>query len=173
MTAATNRGGAPVFVLAATNRLADCDPALLRRFDRKILVPPPDATARAAFFASAAARPEVAAALRCGAAGLRGGLASACAGGSALHGPSAGATTPACPAPGSADDVAGLAAETEGCTGSDLAVVCREAVMAPLRELVRGAGGGGVAAALAAAAGGLRPVAAADFVAAVARLHGG
>jgi SpoVK/Ycf46/Vps4 family AAA+-type ATPase len=32
MTAATNRPGCLLFVLAATNRLQDCDPALLRRW---------------------------------------------------------------------------------------------------------------------------------------------
>jgi SpoVK/Ycf46/Vps4 family AAA+-type ATPase len=64
MTAATTRLGQPVYVMAATNRPQDCDPALLRRFDRKIEVPPPDGAARAAFLRSAAGRPEIAACLR-------------------------------------------------------------------------------------------------------------
>ncbi|PSC75328.1 putative phytol kinase chloroplastic [Micractinium conductrix] len=144
MTAATSRPGCLVFVLAATNRPQDCDPALLRRFDRRIKVPPPDAAARAAFFTSTAARPEVAARL-------------------------------------SSNEVAELAAATEGLTGSDLAAVCRDAAMAPVRELLRGAATGGLQNAMAAAAAGaaagqqglmaaLRPVTAADFAAAVERV---
>lgn len=41
----------------------DCDPALLRRFSRRIEVPVPDSMAREAFFQSVLARPEIAAAL--------------------------------------------------------------------------------------------------------------
>lgn len=65
MTATAARPAQPVYVMAATNRPQDCDPALLRRFDRKIEVPPPDGAARAAFFRAVARRPEIAASLRC------------------------------------------------------------------------------------------------------------
>jgi SpoVK/Ycf46/Vps4 family AAA+-type ATPase len=65
MSAATQRPNSLVFVLAATNRPQDCDPALLRRFDRKVEVPAPDCTARAAFFRATLRRPEIASHLRC------------------------------------------------------------------------------------------------------------
>eukprot|EP00775_Hariotina_reticulata_P007166 gene7166-7380_t len=52
-----------VYIFAATNRIEDCDPALLRRFSRRIHVPLPDATARMAFFQAALATPEMVAEL--------------------------------------------------------------------------------------------------------------
>lgn len=66
----------------------------------------------------------------------------------------------------SAEELAALVAATEGCTGSDLSVMCREAAMAPLRELMRAGAlaGGGKAVSV-------RPVTAADFGAAVAKLR--
>ncbi|KAI3427001.1 hypothetical protein D9Q98_006945 [Chlorella vulgaris] len=99
MSAATQRPNSLVFVLAATNRPQDCDPALLRRFDRKVEVPAPDCTARAAFFRATLRRPEIASHL-------------------------------------SDEEVQQLVAATSGFTGSDLAVACRHAAMAPLKELV-------------------------------------
>lgn len=39
---------------------------------------------------------------------------------------------------GSLEELAALAEQTAGCTGSDLSVICREAAMAPLRELMQG-----------------------------------
>ncbi|GAB4818520.1 hypothetical protein N2152v2_005566 [Parachlorella kessleri] len=35
------------------------------------------------------------------------------------------------------DELSSLAHQTEGCTGSDLSVICRDAAMAPLRQLMR------------------------------------
>lgn len=48
-----------VRVVAATNRLEDCDPALLRRFDRRIEVPLPDEGDRRAIFLKLLGRPEM------------------------------------------------------------------------------------------------------------------
>lgn len=76
----------------------DCDPALLRRFDRRILVPLPDVSSRRQFFENMLACPEVNSAL-------------------------------------TADDIEKLSVSTEGYSGSDLAAVCKQAAMAPVREL--------------------------------------
>ncbi|KAG2494564.1 hypothetical protein HYH03_007330 [Edaphochlamys debaryana] len=105
-----------VYLMAATNRIQDCDPALLRRFDRRMAVPLPDTPARAAFIAAALARPELA--------------------GAELG----------------AEEVQALAERTQGFSGSDLAQLCREAAMGPVRELLPAVS----AAAAAAAAGGYR-----------------
>ena len=43
----------------ACSLLQDCDSALLRRFERRILVPFPDAASRGAFFTKALSRPEM------------------------------------------------------------------------------------------------------------------
>ncbi|KAG2446059.1 hypothetical protein HXX76_000661 [Chlamydomonas incerta] len=55
-------GGAvnAVYIFAATNRIQDCDPALLRRFDRRIAVPLPDVAAREAFLRGVLSQPELA-----------------------------------------------------------------------------------------------------------------
>ncbi|GIL98454.1 hypothetical protein Vretimale_3829 [Volvox reticuliferus] len=90
-----------VYVFAATNRIQDCDPALLRRFDRRVAVPLPDVKARETFLAGVLARPEV--------------------GDHSLD----------------ASELRQLAERTEGYSGSDLAQLCREAVMQPVRELLR------------------------------------
>ncbi|KAF6250729.1 P-loop containing nucleoside triphosphate hydrolase protein [Scenedesmus sp. NREL 46B-D3] len=89
-----------VYIFAATNRMQDCDPALLRRFSRRIGVPLPNEQERHCFFQSVLSRPEVAAEL-------------------------------------SQQDMQQLAQQTSGYSGSDLAAVCRLAVMAPVRELFR------------------------------------
>ncbi|WIA10498.1 hypothetical protein OEZ85_010687 [Tetradesmus obliquus] len=89
-----------VYIFAATNRMQDCDPALLRRFSRRIEVPLPSELERHCFFQAMLSRPEVAAEL-------------------------------------SQQDVQQLAQQTSGYSGSDLAAVCRLAVMAPVRELFR------------------------------------
>ncbi|GAX85588.1 hypothetical protein CEUSTIGMA_g13003.t1 [Chlamydomonas eustigma] len=48
-----------VFTFACTNRIQDCDTALLRRFERRILIPYPDFGARQLFFHKALHRPEM------------------------------------------------------------------------------------------------------------------
>jgi SpoVK/Ycf46/Vps4 family AAA+-type ATPase len=80
--------------------LQDCDPALLRRFSRRIEVPLPTEQERHCFFQEMLIRPEVAAEL-------------------------------------SEQEMQQLAQQTSGYSGSDLAAVCRLAVMAPVRELFR------------------------------------
>jgi katanin p60 ATPase-containing subunit A1 len=86
---------AQVCVLAATNLPWELDLALLRRLEKRILVPLPTDVARATI--------------------MRGVLA---------------------PKGGSALDFEQLAAQTEGYSGSDLALVCKEAAMRPLRRLL-------------------------------------
>ncbi|EFJ50613.1 hypothetical protein VOLCADRAFT_88606 [Volvox carteri f. nagariensis] len=128
-----------VYVFAATNRIQDCDPALLRRFDRRVAVPLPDLAAREAFLAAVLTRPELA----------------------GQHSLDSG-------------EVRQLAERTAGYSGSDLTQLCREAVMQPVRELLRqmaaagawgwggggdGGGGGGGGAVVA----GPRPLALRDF----------
>jgi SpoVK/Ycf46/Vps4 family AAA+-type ATPase len=66
----------------------------------------------------------------------------------------------------SEDEVQQLAAATQGCTGSDLSVLCRDAAMAPLRELM--ASGALQQRGLADAS--VRPVTYADFTAAVRKM---
>jgi SpoVK/Ycf46/Vps4 family AAA+-type ATPase len=87
-----------VYVFGATNRMTDCDAALLRRFERRVEVPLPDGAARGAFLAAMLARPEINSAL-----------------------PEA--------------DLERVVAATEGFSGSDMACLCRDAAMAPVREL--------------------------------------
>lgn len=78
------------------------------------------------------------------------------------------------PSPCSDEQVAQLAAATAGATGSDLAVLCREAAMAPVQELFPGGSlAAGVGGGLAAATARLRPVAFRDFAAAAAKLRPG
>ncbi|EFJ42697.1 katanin p60 catalytic subunit [Volvox carteri f. nagariensis] len=89
------RGGELVFVLAATNLPWELDMALLRRLEKRILVPLPNSAARRAMFGTL--------------------LAGRCA----------------------ADvSVDMLADKTEGYSGSDVAVVAKEAAMRPLRRLM-------------------------------------
>ncbi|GBF98627.1 ATPase AAA [Raphidocelis subcapitata] len=97
-----------VYVFGATNRMADCDAALLRRFERRVEVPLPDRAARGEFLASMLARPEINSPL---------------------------------PPP----DLERIVAATEGFSGSDMACLCRDAAMAPVRELFgrRDPAGGG------------------------------
>ncbi|KAJ9510406.1 hypothetical protein QJQ45_015876 [Haematococcus lacustris] len=49
-----------VYIFAATNRLQDCDTALLRRFERRVHVPLPDIPARKAYFQKVLSKPELA-----------------------------------------------------------------------------------------------------------------
>ncbi|KAL6763278.1 P-loop containing nucleoside triphosphate hydrolase protein [Haematococcus lacustris] len=49
-----------VYIFAATNRLQDCDTALLRRFERRVHVPLPDIHAREAYFQKVLSKPELA-----------------------------------------------------------------------------------------------------------------
>jgi SpoVK/Ycf46/Vps4 family AAA+-type ATPase len=98
--------GGPVWVFAATNRPEDVDPALLRRFERRLAVPLPDAEGRAAFVR--AALEEV------GEQG-EGGEGEA--------------------PPLSEADVQRLVAVTAGLSGSDVRAVARRAALAPVREL--------------------------------------
>lgn len=85
-----------VIVIGATNRPADLDEGVLRRLERRVYVPLPDATTRGAL--------------------LRVVLAS--------HATSL-----------TDEDVAAIAGLTEGCSGSDIASLCKEAAMRPIREL--------------------------------------
>ena len=80
--------------------LQDCDPALLRRFERRIAIPLPDAASRAAFLQSALSQPEMESDI-------------------------------------SPEQLQQLAAMTQGYSGSDLAAVCRQAAMAPVRALFK------------------------------------
>ncbi|KAG2495460.1 hypothetical protein HYH03_006405 [Edaphochlamys debaryana] len=89
------KGNELVFVLAATNLPWELDMALLRRLEKRILVPLPCTAARTAMFTSL--------------------LAGRCA-------PEVG--------------MAWLAERTEGYSGSDVAVVAKEAAMRPLRRLM-------------------------------------
>jgi SpoVK/Ycf46/Vps4 family AAA+-type ATPase len=66
----------------------------------------------------------------------------------------------------SEDEVQQLAEATQGCTGSDLSVLCRDAAMAPLRELM--ASGALQQRGLADVS--VRPVTYADFAAAVQKM---
>ncbi|KAG2428803.1 hypothetical protein HXX76_011503 [Chlamydomonas incerta] len=89
------RGGELVFVLTATNLPWELDMALLRRLEKRILVPLPNTAARRAMFATL--------------------LAGRCS-------------------PDVSPDL--LAERTEGYSGSDVAVVAKEAAMRPLRRLM-------------------------------------
>ena len=87
-------------ILAATNLPWELDMALLRRLEKRILVPLPTAAARATIMSSVLPR-----------------------GGTNLR----------------ADarlDYDALAARTDGYSGSDLTLVCKEAAMRPLRRLL-------------------------------------
>jgi len=89
--------GEGVVVIGATNRPWDIDPGFLRRFERRIYVPPPDYQARLALFKVHTRGVEL----------------------------------------DSDVDFAKLAQMTEGFTGHDIARLCREALMEPIRELER------------------------------------
>ena len=85
-----------VFVLAASNFPFDLDPALLRRLEKRILVPLPELDSREAMF-RAFLTPDIA----------------------------------------SEDiDFRGFAEKTEGYSGSDIKLLCKEAAMEPLRRLM-------------------------------------
>jgi katanin p60 ATPase-containing subunit A1 len=87
---------ATVFVLAASNFPFDLDPALLRRLEKRILVPLPDDESRESMFRMF--------------------------------------LTPDLAVPDI--DFAGLAQRTQGYSGSDIRLVCKEAAMQPLRKLM-------------------------------------
>ncbi|OYT28197.1 MAG: hypothetical protein B6U95_04545 [Thermofilum sp. ex4484_82] len=84
-----------IIVLGATNRPWDIDPAMRRRFEKRIYVPLPDKDARKEIFRihteGAELAPDV--------------------------------------------DFDKLAELTEGYSGADIALICREALMIPIREL--------------------------------------
>ncbi|KAI8465723.1 MAG: P-loop containing nucleoside triphosphate hydrolase protein [Monoraphidium minutum] len=155
------RAGERVFVLAATNMPWELDMALLRRLEKRILVPPPCPAARRAMLGALLAG-------RCG---------GGAPGGDAPGAPDA-AAAPLGGGGGAPPDLEAAAAATEGYSGSDIAVLCKEAAMRPLRRLMAllepaacgGDGGGGTAAAAAAAAG--PPGGGAAGAAAAARLLG-
>lgn len=79
--------------------MQDVDAALVRRFERRILIPLPEPAARRDFLEKALARPEMEHDL-----------------------------TP--------DDVAVVIRKTDGYSCSDLAAVCRDAALCPVRELM-------------------------------------
>ena len=117
-----SRPGENVVVMGATNRPWDLDPAMVRRFERRIFVPLPDKEAREEIFKIH----------------LRG----------VELGPDV--------------DIAELAELTVGYTGSDIRLVCREAAMEPVRELMgQGPPEGEVE---------LRPISKADFVKALRKI---
>ena len=117
-----SRPGENVVVMGATNRPWDLDPAMVRRFERRIFVPLPDKEAREEIFKIH----------------LRG----------VELGPDV--------------DIAELAELTVGYTGSDIRLVCREAAMEPVRELMgQGPPEGEVV---------LRPISKADFVKALRKI---
>ena len=116
------RPGENVVVMGATNRPWDLDPAMVRRFERRIFVPLPDKEAREEIFKIHLRDIEL--------------------------GPDV--------------DIAELAELTVGYTGSDIRLVCREAAMEPVRELMsKGPPEGEVE---------LRPVLKADFVKALRKI---
>jgi len=86
-----------VVVIGATNRPWDLDPAVVRRFERRIYVPLPDKEAREEIFKIHLRGIELAPDV----------------------------------------DLAELSELTVGYTGADIALICREAAMEPLRELMR------------------------------------
>ncbi|KAK8894027.1 Katanin p60 ATPase-containing subunit A-like 2 [Tritrichomonas musculus] len=87
-----------VFVLAASNFPFDLDPALLRRLEKRILVPLPEEESRRLMFASL----------------LTSDIAE----------------------PGLEKSFSEFAKKTEGYSGSDIRLVCKEAAMQPLRKLM-------------------------------------
>jgi katanin p60 ATPase-containing subunit A1 len=87
---------ATVFVLAASNFPFDLDPALLRRLEKRILVPFPDVESREAMFRQFLT-PDLAM---------------------------------------TDFDFPSLAQRTEGYSGSDIRLVCKESAMQPLRRLM-------------------------------------
>jgi len=91
-----SRPGGNVVVIGATNRPWDIDPAMIRRFERRIFIPLPDREAREEIFKIHLKEVEL--------------------------GPDV--------------DIAELAELTVGYTGSDIRLVCREAAMEPIRELM-------------------------------------
>jgi len=96
---------APVFVLAASNLPWDLDVAMLRRLEKRILVPLPNERARLLM--------------------LRGHLTD--------QGPDG--SVPGARAAGL--DYAELARKTEGYSGADIALLCKEAAMRPVRRLMK------------------------------------
>jgi SpoVK/Ycf46/Vps4 family AAA+-type ATPase len=141
-------------ILAPPPTAADAvraNPPPHRPHRRRIEVPLPDAAARADFITGVLARPEIASSLGEG-------------------------------------ELAGLVAATEGFSGSDLACLCRQAALGPVREILAACreaapagGGGGKRRRLALLAGdegggrataaAVRPLVAADFLAALRKVR--
>jgi len=120
--------GPRVVVVGATNRPADLDDAVRRRLTQRIYVPLPDAEGRAAILRHL---------LGGGGGGGSGGGggAGACAGAGPRSSSTAAAAAAAVAARLTPAEVARIAAATDGYSASDVAALCREAAMAPLREL--------------------------------------
>jgi katanin p60 ATPase-containing subunit A1 len=94
--AESESAGSLVFLLAATNLPWSLDPALLRRLEKRVMVPLPSEEAREKMIAGMLARRAIS----------------------------------------NAVDFAELARRTEGYSGSDVATLCKEMAMRPLRRLM-------------------------------------
>eukprot|EP00611_Tribonema_gayanum_P007689 TRINITY_DN1711_c0_g2_i1.p1 TRINITY_DN1711_c0_g2~~TRINITY_DN1711_c0_g2_i1.p1 ORF type:complete len:574 (-),score=98.67 TRINITY_DN1711_c0_g2_i1:1306-2784(-) len=106
------KGAELVFVLAASNLPWELDVALLRRLEKRVLVPLPNEPAREAM--------------------LRRNLA----GRTGSQPPGAGAKHDS-PTMSECVDFAAVAAATEGYSGADIRLLCKEAAMRPVRRLMR------------------------------------
>jgi len=131
------RNGDVVFVLGASNVPWDLDTAILRRLEKRILVPLPSEAARAEMIrANLTANANAGGNRR--ARNQNGGGDTAATGGGG-----------GCPL--TKEELLQAAAVTEGYSGADIDIVCREATMRTIRKLIavleqkeRGGGGGDI-----------------------------